>query len=286
MSRLLNVGCGNVFHPDWVNLDAAPSAPEVTAHDLRRGIPYADESFDAVYGSHVLEHLEPCAAARLLRECLRILKPEGIARLVVPDLEAIAGLYLRSLEGALAGDAQARQRYDWIMLELYDQAVRTVPGGAMGAHLRGTMDGKQAEFVASRIGDEALTPVPYNRRAVSRLAKAVSLLRRSAAGAGAFFFLGTEAAKRCAKACSGAAAKCTNGCTIASPCGARSRAPDSPTRAYAPSTKVGSPASPATGSKPGTAAHANRTLCTSKRKSAGAPEAAQTNAPILHALRS
>jgi len=192
MSRLLNVGCGNVFHPDWVNLDAAPSAPEVTAHDLRRGIPYADESFDAVYGSHVLEHLEPCAAARLLRECLRILKPEGIARLVVPDLEAIAGLYLRSLEGALAGDAQARQRYDWMMLELYDQAVRTVPGGAMGAHLRGTMDGKQAEFVASRIGDEALTPVPYNRRAVSRLAKAVSLLRRSAAGAGAFFFLGTE----------------------------------------------------------------------------------------------
>ena len=29
----------------------------VIAHDLRRGIPFADESFDVVYHSHVLEHL-------------------------------------------------------------------------------------------------------------------------------------------------------------------------------------------------------------------------------------
>lgn len=193
MSRLLNFGCGNVFHPGWLNLDAAPSAPAVIAHDLRRGLPYADESFDAVYSSHVLEHFEPSAAAQLLRECLRILRPDGIARLVVPDLEAIARLYLQSLERALAGEGEeAKQRYDWAMLELYDQAVRTAPGGAMGAYLRSAMSEQQAKDIARRIGYEAIAPPPAGASVRRRLVNVLSAVRRLAAGAGVSIFLGTE----------------------------------------------------------------------------------------------
>ena len=191
MSRLLKFGCGNVFHPEWVNLDAAPAAPGVIAHDLRRGLPYPDGSFDGVYGSHVLEHLDPAAGERLLRECLRILKRGGVVRLVVPDLEVIAKLYLQSLQGALAGDAKAQQRYDWIMLELYDQAVRTTPGGKMGACLRSAMDDEQAKFIASRIGTEAM-PSSAGGRNLRRLSTAVAALRKRAAGIGAFLFLGVE----------------------------------------------------------------------------------------------
>jgi hypothetical protein len=47
-----------------------------------------------------------------------------------PAIETVARLYLQSLEGALAGDADARMRYERIMLELYDQAARTGTGGA------------------------------------------------------------------------------------------------------------------------------------------------------------
>jgi SAM-dependent methyltransferase len=192
MSRLLNIGCGGIVHTDWVNLDVVSVAAGVITHDLRRNFPFADGRFDAVYGSHVLEHLEPLAAARLLRDCHRILKPGGIARIVVPDLEAIARLYLESLGDALAGGADARCRYEWAMLELYDQAVRVAPGGAMLNYLRNVSDEHHARFIASRIGDEALAPPATRLPRRVRLARAVAALRRLAARASAFLFLGSE----------------------------------------------------------------------------------------------
>lgn len=197
--KLLNFGCGSTFHPDWVNLDAAPVSTQVIAHDLRRGFPFADETFDVVYGSHVLEHLEPAEAIRVLRECIRVLKPNGIVRVVVPDLETIVRLYLNSLEGALAGDKDAQVRYDWMILELYDQTVRKSSGGEMGIYLASKLDQKQASFVASRIGDEGTcrTSGPGASSTLPRFLyrrgrTAISKLRRLVAGACAFLILGTE----------------------------------------------------------------------------------------------
>lgn len=198
-ARLLNFGCGGIFHPEWINLDAAPDSPAVITHDLRRPFPFATNDFDAVYGSHVLEHLQPQASMRLLQECFRILKPGGIVRIVVPDLETIARLYLQSLEGAMAGDADARMRYEWIMLELYDQATRTVSGGAMAAYLRGRMNEPQARFIASRIGEEATGPTaaastqqPTGARLRRHARSAVGALRSMLACAFAFLFMGPE----------------------------------------------------------------------------------------------
>jgi predicted SAM-dependent methyltransferase len=188
---LLNFGCGGAFHPEWVNLDAAPADPRVTAHDLRRGFPFSAGSFDAAYGSHVLEHLEPDAASRLLRDCHRILRPGGILRIVVPDLEAIARLYLDFLERAASGDGEAAFRYDWMMLELYDQAVRTMSGGRMAVRLSGKLTEHQARFIESRIGAEAMgavamgvpaAPQPLSR-ALRRLRAALTVLRRHIAQA-------------------------------------------------------------------------------------------------------
>ena len=59
-----------------------------------------------------------------LRECFRVLKNEGIIRVVVPDLEKIARLYLMALEGSCAGSTQWHRNYEWMLLEMYDQAVR------------------------------------------------------------------------------------------------------------------------------------------------------------------
>jgi len=190
--RLLNIGCGNAFHPDWVNLDASPADRGVAAWDVRRGLPFEETSFAAVYGSHLLEHLDPVVAVQLLGECHRVLQPEGIVRLVVPDLEEIARLYLESLEGALAGNAQARRRYDWIMLELYDQAVRTSSGGAIAAYLERPMDKEQREFVASRIGKEPEGRPAGRPGMLRRLGSKVQAARRAAAGVAALVFLGAE----------------------------------------------------------------------------------------------
>lgn len=202
LPRLLNLGCGGTFHPDWVNLDSSPAIPGVIRHDLRRVLPLTDGSFDAVYASHVLEHLEPDAGARLLRECHRVLRPEGTVRIVVPDLEAIARLYLESLAEAAKGDVQAAFRYDWAILELYDQSVRTVSGGAMALVLGAQLDEQAASFVEARIGHEAMqvaqegSPVHRSRpgRWRRHLGAAVRALRARVAGGCAWVFLGREGA--------------------------------------------------------------------------------------------
>jgi predicted SAM-dependent methyltransferase len=49
---------------------------------------------DIIYSSHMLEHIRRDQAAFILRECHRVIKPDGIVRLVVPDLEVLVRAYL------------------------------------------------------------------------------------------------------------------------------------------------------------------------------------------------
>lgn len=154
LMKLLNIGCGSVFHPAWINLDINPPLAEVQACDIRRSLPYADRSIDACYSSHVLEHLTQSEAKRLVAECFRVLKPLGVIRIVVPDLEAIVRYYLSALEQAESGVAAAEPDYDWMMLELYDQTVRSYSGGAMADYLRNPAIQNKA-FIRSRIGSGA-----------------------------------------------------------------------------------------------------------------------------------
>jgi predicted SAM-dependent methyltransferase len=151
--NLINIGCGSVIHSSWKNLDLVPASIDVESCDFRKGIPYPDIFFDACYSSHVLEHLKPQNARNLLSECYRILKSNGIIRIVVPDLETIARTYLLSLEQAEAGIVEAIPNYDWIMLELYDQIVRSHTGGEMQAYLSQSHIPNET-FIKSRIGLE------------------------------------------------------------------------------------------------------------------------------------
>jgi predicted SAM-dependent methyltransferase len=198
---MLNFGCGGTFHPEWINLDTLPASPEVIAYDLGRRFPFPDESFDVVYGSHVLEHFDPEIAKSLLVDCWRILKPGGIVRVVVPDLESIARLYLASLEGAVDGRPESESHYDWMMLELYDQSVRKTSGGKMAAYLAQGAGRPASAFVASRIGCEgsleftaASRTLPVGFRVRRRLRLAFDSVRQISARAFAFVFLGSHGA--------------------------------------------------------------------------------------------
>ncbi|OLE67678.1 MAG: hypothetical protein AUI36_06350 [Cyanobacteria bacterium 13_1_40CM_2_61_4] len=108
--------------PGWVNIDASwnawlakhpwvrsvlsalrvvppskldiPWSPDLMIHDVRKPLPFADNFMTAVYASHLLEHLYLDETHRLLGECLRVLQPGGVLRVVVPDLQAIVREYL------------------------------------------------------------------------------------------------------------------------------------------------------------------------------------------------
>lgn len=118
----VNLGSGLVGLPDWLNYDNSwlalagrhrwlirllvacglvPAAyrdvvwPPILWHDCCKGIPLGDRSVDYVYCSHFLEHLYRHEVVQLLKECARVLKPGGMIRVVVPDLDRLIEMYLR-----------------------------------------------------------------------------------------------------------------------------------------------------------------------------------------------
>lgn len=153
MKSYLNLGCGNRYHPAWTNIDMASHGPGVIQHDLSRGIPLPDASCDVVYHAAVFEHIRSADAPAFLYECFRVLKPGGIIRIGVPDLERLCRLYLEKLALAVAGDKAAPHDYDWVLLELYDQTVRERSGGEMLAYLRQNPLPNES-FVFTQIGEE------------------------------------------------------------------------------------------------------------------------------------
>lgn len=166
--KLLNVGCGRCYHDDWTNIDLEAAGPGVRQYDLRRGLPYPDHSFDAVYHSHVLEHLTPQDAVSMITECRRVLRPGGVLRVVVPDLEGIARNYLNALsvaakrsstESESDADSQSDEsqqvfaNHRWMVLEMIDQLTRHRGGGEMGRAINDP-DLINPEFVVSRMGQQ------------------------------------------------------------------------------------------------------------------------------------
>ncbi|ACB49866.1 probable glycosyl transferase, group 1 [Crocosphaera subtropica ATCC 51142] len=166
--KYLNLGCGSHFHPDWTNVDFVSTQEGIIAHDLRQGIPFEDASFDVVYHSHVLEHFSQREGKRFLEECHRVLRPYGLIRVVVPDLEQIAKLYLKALEKASQGSLEWAANYHWILLEMFDQVARHQSGGEMAAYLADETIPNES-FVIKRIGAEGENLIKLLRPLKSQL---------------------------------------------------------------------------------------------------------------------
>jgi predicted SAM-dependent methyltransferase len=148
----LNIGCGSKFHTDWTNIDMSPCHVSIKKVNIMNGLPFPDNSFDVVYNSQVLEHIPKENAEVFMKECYRVLKPNGIIRVVVPDLENIVNEYMKLLHENIANPNETSEvNYDWIMLELYDQTVRHYSGGQMAEFLsQPTM--LNEKYVIDRIG--------------------------------------------------------------------------------------------------------------------------------------
>lgn len=156
---LVNLGCGAVWHANWLNYDLDPQDRSIRSIDLSRSLPFTSNSVDAIYHAHVLEHLDREAGVRLLTECFRALRPGGIIRVVVPDLEDLARRYLSALE------TDDPLIHEWAVIELIDQLVRSRSEGAMGDFLR-NRPWREHASIRARVGTEinAATAVPPGRR--------------------------------------------------------------------------------------------------------------------------
>jgi predicted SAM-dependent methyltransferase len=89
----LHIGCGAHFLPGWLNTDYEPTRSDMLLLDATRQFGFKDNSFDFVFSEHMIEHISFSAGSFMLRECCRILRPEGRIRISTPDLAFVLNLY-------------------------------------------------------------------------------------------------------------------------------------------------------------------------------------------------
>lgn len=80
--------------------------------DARKGLPYPDQTVDGVYSEHFFEHLTQAEGLGFLRECRRVLKPGGVVRVAMPDLDAFVRRYM-SEDWRGDGD-MFKLGFDWV----------------------------------------------------------------------------------------------------------------------------------------------------------------------------
>jgi predicted SAM-dependent methyltransferase len=148
------MGCGKTYHPDWDNFDLTPADDSIRPLDLLKEFPFKDGTYEFCYSSHVLEHMPRSYAPRFLKEIYRILRPGGVIRIVVPDLEGSVRRYLQELDSVISGDHSALPRHQWMTIELLDQLTRTFSGGFMG-RLWNSRPLSARGLIEERLGSEA-----------------------------------------------------------------------------------------------------------------------------------
>jgi predicted SAM-dependent methyltransferase len=120
----LHLGCFDQRKPGWYNTDITPhlfvsripfaatflhavgkmNAERLQQHrdgvfgqvhylNVSKRFPWKDNSAEAVFSSHMIEHLHPSVAKHMLSESLRVLKPGGVCRIVAPSLRWALSMY-------------------------------------------------------------------------------------------------------------------------------------------------------------------------------------------------
>lgn len=126
----INLGCGCKTISGWINLDNSFSARlakkpwlktilialhlinknkvakiwdrNIFIHDLKKTLPFPINHFQAIYISHVIEHLYYEDAQNLIKQCYQLLKKGGVLRLVTPDLNKLIKLYQNNFTNSAA----------------------------------------------------------------------------------------------------------------------------------------------------------------------------------------
>jgi|WetSurMetagenome_2_1015567.scaffolds.fasta_scaffold131515_2 SAM-dependent methyltransferase len=85
--KLLDLGCGANKTPGAIGMDVFPSPDVDIVHNINHyPWPLADNSFDEVRCSHIIEHAEDIV--KTMEEIFRVLKPGGIVKINTPHFSS------------------------------------------------------------------------------------------------------------------------------------------------------------------------------------------------------
>lgn len=101
MKKVLHVGCGAAtiekmtpgFQQGWqeVRFDINPDIKPDIVGTITDMCAVDDDSVDAIYSSHNIEHVYAHQVSDVLQEFRRVLKPDGFLVVTCPDIETVAG---------------------------------------------------------------------------------------------------------------------------------------------------------------------------------------------------
>ena len=108
--KFINVGCSHLeMIPEWLGITIwdgeyegleelktengitvyrhTDGGGDVINHNVTDGLPFKDSSVEVIFSSHFIEHLTFEEGINFLRECHRVLRPDGILRISCPDMK-------------------------------------------------------------------------------------------------------------------------------------------------------------------------------------------------------
>jgi predicted SAM-dependent methyltransferase len=91
----LNLGCGDVFFAEWINVDLEDVRKANLIWNLTERFPLPDGSCSLIYSEHVMEHFSVEDGLKILRECRRLLATGGVLRIAMPSLEYCVEAYAK-----------------------------------------------------------------------------------------------------------------------------------------------------------------------------------------------
>ena len=180
----LNLGCGHITINGYINIDSGWNVlfskipwikkplyklgifPEGMLYDLDKSIirmnlpsglrKFKDNSADRIFTSHFIEHVTPKDSTFTLRECFRILCPNGLIRIVLPDALLWAKAYVANTEACIR-DNQSSEEHRNTMFH-------SVAGGYQTGHKnshRFMWDIPSMKYNLEKIGFQQITVCSY-----------------------------------------------------------------------------------------------------------------------------
>jgi len=168
--------------------EAAGDKTDFRVHDLRKGLPFPDDSVDFIYFGQAIEHLNPLyQVPPFLAECQRVLRPGGLVRISTPDLDILLASYLNGdmLEFAIEqpeayrvaqskairlayllfgslGPSSTTEHYEGHMMVYNRESMREVLGAAGFTNVQFFEPGKsQSPIFAEEVQDTGTTHSLY-----------------------------------------------------------------------------------------------------------------------------
>lgn len=101
-----NIGSSSFRHPDWINVDHWSEWYSKSQGDSIQidwdlltlsPLPVESNTATVVYSSHTIEHVTDAAVQNMFNESYRILKEDGVLRIVAPNIDILYGWYKKGI---------------------------------------------------------------------------------------------------------------------------------------------------------------------------------------------